>query len=156
MPAAASKSKVYFFFQETSFHLGQRNRLKDFLRKMVKAEGLELGSLNLVFCTDPILLDINKRFLSHDFYTDIITFDLSDTADRIDGEIYISADRVRENARELSLSFRAELHRVIFHGVLHLCGYGDKTPVEKQTMRRLESKYLRKYGIPVPRETVSW
>ena len=154
MAVSASKSKVYFFFQETSFRLEDRTALKSFIRKMFKSEGKALASLNIIFCTDPILRDINRRFLSHDYFTDIVTFDLSES-EPIEAEIYISADRVRENAHNIGVSFKSELHRVVFHGVLHLCGYGDKMQKEKEQMRSLENAYLKKYGISVPRDTVS-
>jgi rRNA maturation RNase YbeY len=90
-------------------------------------------------------LEINQKYLEHDFYTDIITFDLSETG-AVRGEIYISIDRVRENARKLGVSFKSELHRVIFHGMLHLCGYNDKTKAEKEKIRAKEDQYLNKYN----------
>ena len=90
------------------------------------------------------MLEINRQFLTHDFYTDIITFDLSET-NAIQAEIYISVDRVRDNALKLGVSFKSELHRVIFHGVLHLCGYKDKTKGEKEKMRDKEEFYLARY-----------
>lgn len=101
-------------------------------------------SINYIFCTDKALLEINRQFLSHDFYTDIITFDLSD-AHEIQAEIYISVDRVKDNATQLGVSFKSEMHRVVFHGVLHLCGYKDKSKQEKEEMRRMENLYLSKY-----------
>jgi len=90
------------------------------------------------------VLAINRQFLSHDFYTDIITFNLSDS-NAIQAEIYISVDRVKDNATQLGVSFKSELHRVIFHGVLHLCGYRDKNRVETKEMRSKEEFYLHKY-----------
>jgi len=104
-----------------------------------------LGSLNYIFCTDRKLLEINRRFLKHDFYTDIITFDLSEEPGKISGEVYISVDRVKDNAKRMGESFSAEIHRVIFHGALHLCGYGDKREVEKRKMREREDHYITKY-----------
>lgn len=104
-----------------------------------------LASLNYIFCTDKRLLEINRQYLKHDFYTDIITFPLSAPKMPVEAEIYISIDRVRENAKTLDVSFKTELHRVIFHGALHLCGYGDKTKGEKEKMRGKEDKYLQKY-----------
>ncbi len=91
------------------------------------------------------MLAINRQFLSHDFYTDIITFDLSDS-NAIQAEIYISVDRVKDNAAQLGVSFKSELHRVIFHGVLHLCGYKDKKRKEIEKMRSTEGFYMNKYG----------
>jgi probable rRNA maturation factor len=101
--------------------------------------------LNYIFCTDEYLLQVNRDFLQHDYYTDIITFDLSDTSKRVSGEIYISVDRVKDNALTQGVSFTEELHRVIFHGALHLCGYKDKKPAEVKAMRSAEDKYLELY-----------
>ena len=113
-----------------------------------------LYSLNYIFCTDKQLLEINKQYLKHDFYTDIITFELSPKKQPIEGEIYISIDRVKDNAWSLGETQYSELHRVIFHGALHLCGYKDKNKTELQEMRKTETKYLAQY-FRVPRDTVS-
>jgi rRNA maturation RNase YbeY len=110
--------------------------------------------VNYIFCSDRYLLKINQTFLKHDYYTDIISFDLS-PGKMTQGEIFISIDRVRENAANFESSFKEELHRVIFHGALHLCGLNDKTENEKSKMRRMEEKYLKKYFGKVPRSTVS-
>lgn len=125
--------------------LRDRTRLKHFLVTLFKKEGKSLGELQYIFCSDDYLLDINRQYLNHDYYTDIITFDLSDSAkgQSINAEIYISVDRVRDNAREFSSSLKQELHRVIFHGALHLCGYKDKSPSQEREMRKMEEKYLR-------------
>lgn len=104
-----------------------------------------LESLNYVFCSDRELLQINKNYLGHDYYTDIITFDLSGQNKTIMAEIYISVERVRDNARQLGVSFKEELHRVVFHGVLHLCGYGDKDEKLSRKMREKENLYLNQY-----------
>ena len=94
------------------------------------------------FCSDAYLLDINRTYLQHDYYTDIITFDLEGAA-----EIYISVDRVKENAQAEGVSFKQELHRIIFHGVLHLCGFSDKTASAKIEMTRQENKLLAHYFV---------
>jgi len=138
-------SKVSFFFEQVSFSLTQRTELKKFIEALFKNEGCRLKNLNYVFCTDKKLLSINRQFLQHDYFTDIITFDLSETSNAISAEIYISIDRVRENALNHDESFRRELHRVIFHGSLHLCGYADKTNIERKMMRLKEDIYLKKY-----------
>lgn len=104
-------------------------------------EGGQPGELNYIFCSDDYLLAINNQFLNHDTYTDIITFGLGETGD-IEGEIYISVPRVRENARTAGLAFHDELDRVIIHGVLHLLGYSDKTPRRKALMRKKEDACL--------------
>jgi probable rRNA maturation factor len=141
-----SLSKVCFFYQGVQPGLTNRTVLKNFIESIFKKEGKKLLSINYIFCTDKALLEINRQFLSHDFYTDIITFDLSDFT-AMQAEIYISVDRVRENAAGLGVTFKSELHRVIFHGVLHLCGYKDKTRREMEEMRGKEEYYLKKYGF---------
>lgn len=139
-----SKSKVCFFSQDVKASLANRTGLKKYIQSVFKKEGKKLESLNFIFCTDKALLEINRKYLEHDFYTDIITFNLSETG-TIRAEIYISIDRIRENARKFGGSFKSELHRVIFHGVLHLCGYKDKTNPEKKKMRGKEEFYLALY-----------
>ena len=136
---------ISFFFQDTQIHLSERKRLKAFIAWMFKAKGKGLQSLNYIFCTDDYLLDINRKFLKHDYYTDIITFNLSDDKGEAQGEIYISVDRVRENARMVKATLKKELHRIIFHGALHLCGYTDKTKAQKDRMTAEENRYLSKY-----------
>lgn len=141
-----SQSKVCFFFQGVNVILANRSDLKKYIQSVFKKEGKSLEFINYIFCTDNALLKINVQFLKHDFYTDIITFDLSEK-NSIQAEVYISTDRVRENAAQLGVSFKSELHRVIFHGSLHLCGYGDKNRMEKEEMRQKEDYYLKKYGL---------
>ena len=142
-----------FFFEGTKLSLRERNRLKRFLANLFKKKRQDLSSLKYIFCTDRFLLDINQRYLCHDDYTDIITFNLADPKKPVEGEIYISADRVRENAGINKVSIKNELHRVIFHGALHLCGYKDKAPADKKAMRQEEDKCLASYFSTVPRGT---
>ena len=125
--------------------LKDRTRLRKFIGQQFKKEGKKLGALNYIFCSDEYLLAINREFLHHDFFTDIITFDLSEKGQPINAEIYISVDRVLDNAAKYNSSFKKELHRVIFHGVLHLCGYKDKKPKDAQIMRQMEEKGLKNY-----------
>ena len=125
--------------------LKDRTRLRQFLVSLFKKEGKKLGDLQYIFCSDDYLLDINRQYLNHDYYTDIITFDLSEKGHPINAEIYISVDRVQDNAREYGNSIKKELHRVIFHGALHLCGYKDKTAAQQKEMRQMEEQYLSKY-----------
>ena len=139
-----SKSKVCFFFEYKKFSLKQRKELKDFIAYIFKQEGKKLNSINYVFCSDKRLLKINQEFLHHNEYTDIITFDLSES-NSTSAEIYISIDRVRENAVILKTSFILELHRVIFHGALHLCGFSDKTKSQRKKIRAKEDFYLSLY-----------
>lgn len=137
---------INFFHQNTRSPLRDRRRLKTFLARLAKKEGRAIDTLNYIFCADQDLLAINQSYLKHDFYTDIISFDLSEGKNGpISGEIYISIDRVRDNARTLGVSVKEEIHRVIFHGLLHLCGYKDKKPAEIRQMRERESHYLRLY-----------
>lgn len=127
--------------------LQNRQILKTTLTTLFKKEGKKLSDLHYIFVSDDQLLEINRQFLQHDFYTDIITFPLSRPRQPIAGEIYISVDRVRENARDFDNSVKNELLRVIFHGALHLCGYRDKTSREKKIMRKMEEKYINQHLI---------
>jgi probable rRNA maturation factor len=144
MPSDLIAPIISFNFQK-SCNLRNRRALKTFLVNIFHHEKKGLSSLSYVFCSDEYLLDVNQRFLNHDYYTDIITFDLSDNARSTIGEIYISIDRVRENARSLDIGFERELHRVIFHGALHLCGYKDKLPRQIKAMRAAEDACLERY-----------
>lgn len=121
---------------------GKRN-IYTWLRTVAAKENKHIESLTIILCSDEFLLDMNRSHLNHDYYTDVITFDLSDTPSLITGEIYISIDRVKDNSATLNLSWIQELHRVMVHGLLHLCGYEDKTKAEKIRMRKIEDKYLK-------------
>jgi probable rRNA maturation factor len=139
-----SITPVYFHFLEPA-SLKDRKTLKAFLQSLFKKERVGLESLTYIFCSDQYLLEINKQYLNHDYYTDIITFNLADNPKLVIGEIYISLDRVKDNAQNFNTSFKQELHRVIFHGALHLCGYKDKTAKEEKLMREKEDQYLKLY-----------
>ena len=139
------KNNVNFHFLRNDFVLINRKLLKGFINTLFTSEKKALGNLDYIFCSDSYLLNINKRYLHHNFYTDIITFDLSENAKIISGEIYISIDRVKENALLFKTSFKYEIHRVIFHGCLHLCNYKDKTSTESKKMTSKENEYLIKY-----------
>jgi probable rRNA maturation factor len=146
MPSiSANPSTVRFHFPDKGLRLSDRSRLKIFIADLFKKERKRLAELNYIFCSDAYLLDVNRQFLGHDYYTDIITFDLSEPGQPINAEIYISVDRVRENAGLFGGSLKYELHRVIFHGALHLCGFGDKKAQERVKMRKKEDKYLDLY-----------
>jgi probable rRNA maturation factor len=136
---------IRFFFTDADITLTDRAKLKQFITGIFKKEKRTALSLTYVFCSDEYLLDINKQFLQHDYYTDIITFDLSATKSVVEGEVYISVDRIRDNAKQHKATNKNELHRVMFHGVLHLCGYKDKTLKDEKAMRSAEEKYLRLY-----------
>ncbi len=136
---------IQFSFSNIKIVLANRKALKLFIERVFKQNNRKLINLAIIFCSDDYLLDINRRFLQHDYYTDIITFNLLDSSKLIEGEIYISVDRVRENALKNGAPVKEELHRVIFHGVLHLCGYKDKEPLEKAQMTAAENKQLKLY-----------
>jgi probable rRNA maturation factor len=147
-----SKSNIRFYFPQKGFSLSGRGHLKIFISSLFKNEKKKLGDLTIIFCSDDYLLTINRQFLKHDYYTDILTFEISEPFQPIKAEIYISVDRVRDNAVRFGSSLKNELHRVIFHGALHLCGYKDKKAGERLFMRKKEDKYLQRYFLPnVPR-----
>jgi rRNA maturation RNase YbeY len=136
---------IHFFYLSPCPTLRERKKLKSFITSIFRMEGFALANLSYIFCSDEYLLHMNKDYLQHDYYTDIITFNLTGLGKPIDGEIYISIDRVKENAAKLDVSIKEELHRVIFHGALHLCGYNDKKHEDKTKMTRAEDKCLEKY-----------
>jgi probable rRNA maturation factor len=152
MPSSAPGNISFHFLVPSS--LKNRTALKAFISLIFRKEGKKLNTLGYVFCSDDYLLEINKTYLQHDYYTDIITFDLSSGPDSgIEAEIYISLDRVKENARQYGSGLSVELQRVIFHGALHLCGYKDKSASEKKKMRAMEDHYLKQFKQYVPRGT---
>lgn len=137
--------QIKFFHINHDITLRKRGQLKSFLGLLFKEEGIKIQTLNYIFCSDNYLLNINKLYLKHQFLTDIITFNLAEKLKPIEGEIYISNPRVRENAQKLKVSINSEIHRVIFHGALHLCGYEDKSIKESLNMRKREDFYLKLY-----------
>ncbi len=149
------KINILFFFQE-KITLRRRKRLKAFLSNVLeKMAGKVSGEVRIIFCSDDELLQINRDFLAHDYYTDIITFPFTMPSEKnIEAELYISVDRVRENAKVLEASLERGLHRVVFHGVLHLCGLDDKIEAQASAMRRAEDLLLKEY-FNVPHKTVS-
>lgn len=132
---------------EVSSGLKDKRKLSAYLDSVVHLhlEGIKKIKLSYIFCSDEYLLGINKQFLDHDTYTDIVTFDLSETESDITGEIYVSVDRVKDNAAKFGVDYNNELHRVIFHGCLHLCGFLDKKAADKQEMRTQEDNCLAAY-----------
>ena len=134
---------IRFFEEETKFKLGNRNSYKKWLTEIAKEEGYSIGDLNYIFCSDEYLYEINLRYLNHATYTDIITFDQREKQNVIAGEIYISVDRVIENAASFQELFEKEMKRVISHGLLHLCGYLDKSKEDQLKMRLREEKALK-------------
>lgn len=137
---------IQFFYPQQTSVLTQKKRLKSFLIYKSTLHGRPISALQIIFCSDDYLLKINQDFLSHDYYTDIITFDLGvKGSETIEGEIYISLDRVRDNALQHGVSYKMELHRVIFHGVLHLLGFKDKKKSDQLLMRSMEDEFLEDY-----------
>lgn len=136
-----------FYDQEVRSGLKDKRRLSTFLDALVRQYRKEDGTVSLtyIFCSDEYLLQMNQQFLEHDTYTDIITFDLTEPGQKLGGEIYISTDRVKENAGKFDVAYDNELHRVIFHGALHLCGFKDKSAADKKKMRQMEDKCLNDY-----------
>jgi rRNA maturation RNase YbeY len=136
--------KVNFIFEDYKRFRIDRNMISESLEKMITNERYFTGNISLIFCSDNYLLDMNKQFLDHDFFTDIITFNYSiDKA--ISGDLFISIDRVKENALNYNQTFENELYRVIFHGVLHLIGYDDKDEISVKVMKEKENYYLKKF-----------
>lgn len=135
--------KIKFYYYDSNPNLRNRNKLKLFIFKLFKKERTDIVKINYIFCSDRYLLSLNRKFLKHNYYTDVITFDMSAFKNKIEAEIYISIDRVKENARLNQNSFEHEIHRVMFHGALHLCGYNDKTKGEIAKMRRRENMCLK-------------
>lgn len=134
---------IQFRSADRSLTLPGKTRIKAFIGKLFTKEDYKLNGITYVFCSDDFLLEMNRHFLQHDYYTDIITFALSEKGQPIEAEIYISIDRVKDNAQTLGVPFPKEMLRVIFHGALHLCGYRDKKKAEIAMMRSKEDQYLR-------------
>ena len=137
--------RVKYFYEGTDFPFSDRKALKRFIESVFRKEEATLKNLNIIFCTDKFLLEMNRQHLQHNYYTDIITFPLSVKGNPIEAELYISIERVRENAKLNKTSFRKELHRVIFHGCLHLTGYNDKSSQQIRMIREREEYYMRLY-----------
>ena len=135
---------IQFFEEDISYKLKNKALVRQWIKDTITAEGFKLKELIYVFCSDAYLLPMNQQYLDHDTYTDIITFDNSDVEGDIVGDIFISVERIRENAAKFKISETDELHRVIIHGALHLLGYTDKTVVTKQKMTQKEDEYLAK------------
>jgi len=136
------KPPINFFQQEISFTLKDKTAVRKWINKTISAEKHTLAELNFIFCSDNYLLEINKQYLNHDTFTDIITFDNSEKDGVIFGDIFISIDRIKENAKTFNVALNDELHRVIIHGTLHLLGYPDKKKEEKALMTKKEDFYL--------------
>jgi rRNA maturation RNase YbeY len=138
-------SQIFFFSEKTKFQPAQKNLLRSWLLRCAKSERKKIASLNYIFCSDKYLRSINKNFLKHDYFTDIITFpDETVSIHEVSGDVFISIDRIRENARTYGVKVSDELHRVMAHGLLHLCGYSDKSESQTKLMRRKENACLKR------------
>ena len=133
---------IFFTCHDVDLDLADPDAWKAWIQEAIDEEGYELTRIDYIFCSDEFLLEVNRTHLDHDFYTDIITFPLN--ANPIVAEIYISVERVKENAQQFSKSFNDELHRVMIHGILHLCGYEDHEDLDVAMIRKKEEYYLKK------------
>lgn len=138
-----AEKNIEFFEEGVSYTLKQKNKIRKWIEQAISSEGFEsIGELNYIFCSDDYLLVLNKQYLSHDTYTDVVTFDTSVEENEIAGDIFISIERIRENAKLFGNKIEEELHRVMIHGILHLCGYEDETEYDKKKMTEREDYYL--------------
>jgi len=136
---------IHYFTENVENPILDEENTSKWIESVIKAENCYVGNINYIFCNDSYLLEINKEHLEHDFYTDIITFDLSDNKNEISGDIYMSHDRALENAKTLDIEINTEIQRLLIHGILHLIGYNDKTKEDKQEIRNKEDQYLENY-----------
>ena len=132
---------ITYHFEQTKFVFRQKTLTSKWLRLVAESEIRRIGDISIIFCSDNYILDINRRYLGHDYFTDIITFDYCE-GDRLSGDLFISVDNVRENSVEYGTEFKDELNRVIVHGILHLIGYDDHTEEDVKVMRSKEDYYL--------------
>lgn len=135
------EERIQFHFEDTEFELLYSARLRPWIEQVIARESCILQTVSFIFCSDDYLYDLNVQYLSHDTLTDVITFPYLKPP-HIEGDIFISADRIRDNAGEFGVSFEQELHRVMIHGILHLCGYSDKTDADKAAMTQKEDEAL--------------
>lgn len=133
---------IQFFSEGVDFKIESENAVIQWLLETISSEGRQAGVINIIFCNDEYLLDLNQRFLERDTLTDVIAFDYHEEEEEASGDVFISIERIRDNAGRLALSFEEELHRVLVHGILHLCGLSDATADEKALMTSKEDKYL--------------
>lgn len=134
---------ITYNFDGCKYRFEQRRKINRWLKESAVAEGFTMGQVNVIFCSAERLLEINREFLQHDYYTDIITFDYSELDEKyIAGELFIDIETVADNAAQYGVTPLAEMHRILVHGVMHLCGQGDKSPSEALQMRAKEDKYL--------------
>jgi rRNA maturation RNase YbeY len=135
---------IFYNNIDINFIFKDKTNIKKWIIRCIKEEKKGINFISFNFCSDEYILELNKSSLAHDYYTDILTFELNNKNEDIEGDIYISIDRIKENAKVVNESIINELHRVLIHGVLHLCGYKDKTPKEYNKMKEKENYYLNK------------
>ena len=135
---------IRYFYEDTDFQFKPKSLTKQWLKTVAASEMKKIGNINVIFCSDNYILDVNIRYLSHDYFTDIITFDY-DEGNTINGDLVISLDTVRTNAEQFGKAYEEELLRVIIHGILHLCGINDKGPGEREIMEAAENKALEMF-----------
>jgi rRNA maturation RNase YbeY len=140
-------SRISFHYLVPSLHFRDRTKVKDFLFALFRKHNKGVEAINYIFCSDKYLLGLNREYLRHNTFTDIISFELSAVDEPLIADIYISVERVRENAKAYGTSFKKELHRVIFHGALHLCGFKDKTFKDGDIMKSMENRCLAEYFV---------
>lgn len=138
---------IHFFEEDISFQLEEPNKIINWVQEIINQHQQSLEEINYIFCSDSYLLNINQEYLNHDTFTDIVTFNNSEEANKIESDIFISIDRIKENANSYNKSFEHELYRVMIHGVLHLLGFDDKTEEEKSVMREKEEACLSLLNI---------
>ncbi|WP_080059660.1 rRNA maturation RNase YbeY [Spirosoma aerolatum] len=137
---------IRFFNEDVPYKLPHKQAVRQWLKQQTEREGYTVGELNYIFCSDEYVLQVNRDYLQHDYYTDIITFDQSEEEGKLAGDIYISVERVVDNAAQLGVPAEQEMLRVLAHGLLHLCGYLDKGVEAEAQMRQKEEEWLRQYN----------
>lgn len=135
---------INFFVEDTNYKIKNKLPLKKWLKEAILSHHYILNELNIILCSDNYLHEMNLKYLNHDTLTDVITFDNAETPQHIEGDIFISIERIKENAQSLKLRVEDELHRVMVHGTLHLLGFKDKTTQDKENMRKMEDFWLGK------------
>lgn len=143
IPSLNEDPQINFFSEDIQFELENESKISNWIKSIIQENNKQLTTLNFILTSDEEVHRINKEYLQHDTYTDIITFPMSEEA-VIEGDIFVSIDRIKDNAKKLSVTFENELHRVLIHGVLHLIGFDDKTPELKKEMRKAEDDCLEK------------
>ncbi len=136
------EDQVQFFYEEINYKLQSESKIGQWLKLCASKENKNISLINYIFCTDAYLIEINKQYLKHDYYTDIITFEYSENEASLTGDVFISVDRAKENSIKLNQNFESEIMRLLVHGLLHLMGYKDKEPQDKKMMTSKEDHYL--------------